>query len=35
MNRVMGGETPIVFYRGRARNNPSFAEVQLEYQTAQ
>ena len=35
MNRVMGGETPIVFYRGRAKNNPSFEDVQLEYQTSQ
>jgi len=35
MNRVMGGETPIVFYRGRAKNNPSFEDVKLEYQTAQ
>jgi hypothetical protein len=35
MNRVMNGETPIVFYRGRAKNNPSFEEVQLEYQTSQ
>jgi hypothetical protein len=35
MNRVMSGETPIVFYRGRAKNNPSFEDVQLEYQTSQ
>lgn len=33
-NRVMGGETPIVFYRGRAKNNPSFEDVLLEYQTS-
>ncbi len=33
-NRVMGGETPIVFYRGRAKNNPSFDEVLLEYQSS-
>jgi len=35
MNRVMNGETPIVFYKGRAKNNPSFEDVLLEYQTAQ
>jgi len=35
MNRVMNGETPIVFYRGRAKNNPSFEDVQLEYRTSQ
>jgi len=34
MNRVMTGETPIVFYKGRAKNNPSFDDVLLEYQTA-
>lgn len=34
VNTVMGGETPIVFYRGRAKNNPSFEDVLLEYQTA-
>jgi hypothetical protein len=35
MNKVMNGETPIVFYRGRAKNNPSFEDVMLEYQTSQ
>jgi hypothetical protein len=35
MNRVMGGQTPIVFYRGRAKNNPSFEDVKLEYETSQ
>jgi hypothetical protein len=34
-NRVMGGETPIVFFKGRAKNNPSFEDVLLEYQTSQ
>lgn len=33
-NRVMTGETPIVFFKGRAKNNPSFEEVLLEYQTS-
>jgi hypothetical protein len=33
-NKVMEGETPIVFYRGRAKNNPSFDDVALEYRTA-
>ena len=31
---VMNGETPIVFFRGRAKSNPSFEDVQLEYRTA-
>jgi hypothetical protein len=35
MNRVMNGETPIVFYKGRAKNNPSFEDVRLKYQTSQ
>jgi len=35
MNRVMNGETPIVFFKGRAKNNPSFEDVLLEYQTSQ
>jgi hypothetical protein len=35
MNRVMNGETPIVFYKGRAKNNPSFDDVRTEYQTSQ
>jgi hypothetical protein len=34
-NKIMNGETPIVFYRGRAKNNPSFDDVALEYRTAQ
>lgn len=29
---VMNGETPIVFYKGRAKANPSFEDVQFEYQ---
>jgi hypothetical protein len=29
---VMGGEPPIVFYKGRAKANPSIEEVILEYQ---
>jgi hypothetical protein len=33
-NKQMMGETPIVFYKGRVKNNPSFEEVQLEYQTS-
>lgn len=31
---VMNGQTPIVFFRGRAKANPSFEDVQLEYRTA-
>jgi hypothetical protein len=31
---VMNGETPIVFFRGRAKANPSFEDVQLEYRTS-
>ena len=30
---VMNGETPIVFFKGRAKANPSFEDVQLEYRT--
>jgi hypothetical protein len=30
---VMGSETPIVFFKGRAKANPTFEEVELEYQT--
>jgi hypothetical protein len=35
VNKVMGGETPIVFFKARAKNNPSFEDVLLEYQTSQ
>jgi hypothetical protein len=35
VNKVMGGEVPIVFFKGRAKNNPSFDDVLLEYQTSQ
>ncbi len=31
-NTLMTGETPIVFYKGRAKNNPSFGDVLAEYQ---
>jgi hypothetical protein len=34
MNSVMNGETPIVVYKGRAKNNPSFADVLAEYQAS-
>jgi hypothetical protein len=30
-NALMTGETPIVFYKGRAKNNPSFDDVLAEY----
>jgi hypothetical protein len=30
-NKVMTGETPIVFFKGRAKNNPSFDDVVAEY----
>ncbi len=30
---VLSGETPIVFYKGRGKNNPSFEDVQLEFQS--
>jgi hypothetical protein len=35
ITKIMGGELPIVFYKGRAKNNPSFEDVLLEYRTAQ
>jgi len=35
VNRVMTGETPVVFFKGRAKNNPSFEDVLAEYQTSQ
>jgi hypothetical protein len=35
MNSVMNGETPIVLYKGRAKNNPTFDDVLAEYQTSQ
>lgn len=31
-NQLMTGDTPIVFYKGRAKNNPSFDDVLAEYQ---
>ena len=31
LNTIMTGETPIVFYQGRAKNNPSIADVQMEF----
>lgn len=31
MNDIMGGETPIVIYKGRAKNNPSIDDVVAEY----
>jgi hypothetical protein len=35
VNKVMGGETPIVFFKGRAKDNPSFEDVLLEFRTSQ
>src|SRR5476649_2043415 len=35
MNKVTTGGTPIVFFKGRAKNNPSFKDVMVEFQTAQ
>jgi hypothetical protein len=34
MNSVMTGETPIVLYKGRAKNNPTFEDVLAEYRTS-
>jgi hypothetical protein len=34
MNSIMSGETPIVLYKGRAKNNPTFDDVLAEYQTS-
>ncbi|HEY1793001.1 MAG TPA: hypothetical protein VGG34_08780 [Opitutaceae bacterium] len=34
LNSVMSGETPIVLYKGRAVNNPSFEAVLAEYQAS-
>ena len=34
VNRVMTGETPVVFFKGRAKNNPTFEDVLAEYQTS-
>lgn len=31
LTAIMNGETPIVFYHGRAKNNPSFDDVQREF----
>jgi hypothetical protein len=31
MNDIMGGETPIVVYKGRAKNNPTIDDVLAEY----
>ncbi|HWA08270.1 MAG TPA: hypothetical protein VG838_02270 [Opitutaceae bacterium] len=33
-NAVMTGKIPIVFFRGRAKNNPSFEDVLAEYRAA-
>jgi hypothetical protein len=33
-NKLMTGDTPIVFYKGRAKNNPSYDDVVAEYQSA-
>jgi hypothetical protein len=33
-NKLMTGDTPIVFYKGRAKNDPSYDEVVSEYQAA-
>lgn len=35
MNSLMGGETPIVLYKGRAKNNPTFEDVLAEYRATQ
>jgi len=35
MNSIMNGETPIVLYKGRAKNNPTFEDVLTEYRTSQ
>jgi hypothetical protein len=34
LSTIMEGETPIVFYKGRAKNNPSFEDVQREFASA-
>ena len=31
MNRLMSGPVPIVFFKNRAKNNPSFDDVMLEF----
>jgi hypothetical protein len=34
MSSVMNGDTPIVLYKGRAKNNPTFEDVLAEYRTS-